>query len=139
MIKVRLGQPCARPARHRPAARRRILGEIEEYFAETLTPGDTFLFAGEVLRFEGILEDEVLATRAKAGTDPKIPSYDGGKFPLSTFLAARVRGDPRRSVRMGPPAAADRPMAPAAAPPLHRARARATSSSRPSRAAAAIT
>ena len=71
--------------------RGRILGEIEEYFAETLTPGDTFLFAGEVLRFEGISEDEVLATRAGSGTDPMIPSYEGGKFPLSTFLAARVR------------------------------------------------
>ena len=71
--------------------RGRILGEIEEYFAETLTPRDTFLFAGEVLRFEGIVEDEVLATRAAVGTDPKIPAYDGGKFPLSTFLAARVR------------------------------------------------
>ena len=46
--------PCCRAGR--------ILGEIEEYFAETLTPGDTFLFAGEVLRFEGIREDEVLVT-----------------------------------------------------------------------------
>ena len=90
MIKVRLG----RSMRSRPGTvlpRGRILGEIEEYFAETLTPGDTFLFAGEVLRFEGISEDEVLATRAGSGTDPMIPSYEGGKFPLSTFLAARVR------------------------------------------------
>jgi ATP-dependent Lhr-like helicase len=90
MIKVRLG----RTARSRPGTvlpRGRILGEIEEYFAETLTPGDTFLFAGEVLRFEGISEDEVLATRAGSGADPMIPSYEGGKFPLSTFLAARVR------------------------------------------------
>ncbi len=90
MIKVRLG----RTMRSRPGTvlpRGRILGEIEEYFAETLTPGDTFLFAGEVLRFEGIAEDEVLVTRASAGTEPKIPSYEGGKFPLSTFLAARVR------------------------------------------------
>jgi len=90
MIKVRLG----RTSRSRPGTvlpRGRILGEIEEHFAETLTPGDTFLFAGEVLRFEGIAEDEVLATRAASGTDPMIPSYDGGKFPLSTFLAARVR------------------------------------------------
>ncbi|MBA1156054.1 ligase-associated DNA damage response DEXH box helicase [Microvirga mediterraneensis] len=90
MIKVRLG----RSARSRPGTvlpRGRILGEIEEYFAETLTPGDTFLFAGEVLRFEGISEDEVLVTRAGSGTDPMIPSYEGGKFPLSTFLAARVR------------------------------------------------
>ncbi|WP_210497055.1 ligase-associated DNA damage response DEXH box helicase [Microvirga antarctica] len=90
MIKVRMGKSSrARPGTVLP--RGRILGEIEEYFAETLTPSDTFLFAGEVLRFEGIVEDEVLVTRAAAGTDPKIPSYDGGKFPLSTFLAARVR------------------------------------------------
>ena len=27
----------------------RVLGEVEEYFAQGLTPGDTFLFAGEVL------------------------------------------------------------------------------------------
>ncbi|MEE1657418.1 ligase-associated DNA damage response DEXH box helicase [Microvirga sp. CF3062] len=90
MIKVRLGKSMrSRPGTVLP--RGRILGEIEESFAETLTPGDTFLFAGEVLRFEGISEDEVLATRAGAGTDPMIPSYEGGKFPLSTFLAARVR------------------------------------------------
>ena len=90
MIKVRLGKTSrARPGTVLP--RGRILGEIEEYFAETLTPGDTFLFAGEVLRFEGIAEDEVLVTRAVSGTDPMIPSYEGGKFPLSTFLAARVR------------------------------------------------
>ncbi|KFG67072.1 ligase-associated DNA damage response DEXH box helicase [Microvirga sp. BSC39] len=90
MIKVRLGKSMrSRPGTVLP--RGRILGEIEESFAETLTPGDTFLFSGEVLRFEGISEDEVLATRAGAGTDPMIPSYEGGKFPLSTFLAARVR------------------------------------------------
>ncbi|BAU92086.1 ATP-dependent DNA helicase [Methylorubrum populi] len=69
----------------------RVLGEIEEDFAETLTVGDTFLFAGEVLRFEGLSEDECLVTRAGPGTDPAIPSYAGAKFPLSTFLAARVR------------------------------------------------
>ncbi|MDP4002528.1 ligase-associated DNA damage response DEXH box helicase [Methylobacterium sp. NEAU K] len=69
----------------------RVLGEIEDEFAETLTVGDTFLFAGETLRFEGLAEDEALVTRAPPGTDPAIPSYAGAKFPLSTFLAARVR------------------------------------------------
>jgi ATP-dependent Lhr-like helicase len=91
MIKVRL----ARSSRKRPGTvvprGGRVLGEIEEYFAETMSAGDTFVFAGEVLRFEGIQEDEVMASRTAAGTDPKIPSYAGGKFPLSTFLAARVR------------------------------------------------
>ncbi|MES2711226.1 MAG: DEAD/DEAH box helicase, partial [Pseudomonadota bacterium] len=31
-----------------------ILGEVEEYFAATLTPGDCFLFGGQLLRYEGI-------------------------------------------------------------------------------------
>ena len=68
----------------------RVLGRIEEYFIETLSPGDTFLFAGLILRFEGIHENEVVATRTADDT-PKIPIYSGGKFPLSTYLAAGVR------------------------------------------------
>jgi ATP-dependent Lhr-like helicase len=69
----------------------RVLGEIEEYFLETLAPRDTFLFGGEVLALQGIVENEALVTRAQADT-PKIPSYAGGKFPLSTYLADGVRG-----------------------------------------------
>jgi ATP-dependent Lhr-like helicase len=68
----------------------RVLGKIEEYFIETLTQGDTFLFAGLILSFEGIHENEVIATRTADDT-PKIPLYAGGKFPLSTYLAAGVR------------------------------------------------
>ena len=68
----------------------RVLGEIEEYFIETLTPGDTFLFGGEILALQGMAENEALVRRA-AGDAPKIPSYLGGKFPLSTYLAERVR------------------------------------------------
>ncbi len=69
----------------------RVLGEIEEYFIETLAPGDTFLFGGEILALQGIVENEALVRRAQ-GDAPKIPSYMGGKFPLSTYLADRVRG-----------------------------------------------
>ena len=68
----------------------RILGEVEEYFVETLSVGDTFVFAGEVLRYETMMEDEVYVSRAN-DNDPKVPSYEGGKFPLSTYLASRVR------------------------------------------------
>jgi len=76
-----------------------VLGQIEENFLETLSPGDTFLFAGTVLRFEGIHEMECLVTRAPDGEEAKIPYYGGSKFPLTTFLAARVRemlADPAR-------------------------------------------
>ena len=91
MLKVRLGHASkTRPGTVVPR-RGRVLGEVEEGFCESMIPGDTFIFAGEVLRFEGIHEDEASVTRAAAGTDPKIPSYAGSKFPLSTFLAARVR------------------------------------------------
>ena len=80
----------------------RVLGEVEEYFIEQLTPGDTFVFAGEVLRFEGLRETDAIVTRAHA-TEPKVPSYDGGKFPLSTYLAERVRkllADPKHWARL---------------------------------------
>ncbi len=90
-VKVRLGRSVrGKPGTVLPKTGR-VLGEIEDEFADTLTVGDTFLFAGETLRFEGLVADEALVTRAPPGTDPAIPSYAGAKFPLSTFLAARVR------------------------------------------------
>lgn len=69
----------------------RKLGQIEEYFIEGLAPGDTFLFAGQILKFVALLETDALVTPAPQAQAPKIPSYAGGKFPLSTFLADRVR------------------------------------------------
>ncbi|MGO9545675.1 MAG: ligase-associated DNA damage response DEXH box helicase [Rhodomicrobium sp.] len=68
----------------------RILGEVEEYFAQGLTPGDTFFFAGEVLSFIGI-RDMVVEARPAPGGEPKVPAYSGGQMPLSTFLADGVR------------------------------------------------
>jgi len=75
-----------------------VLGKIEEYFLEMLSPGDTFMFAGKVLRFEGIRENEAFVSNATK-LDAKVPSYMGGKFPLSTYLAGQVRAmlaDPAR-------------------------------------------
>ena len=54
-------------------------------------PGDTFVFAGEILKYEALAEDEVYVSRSTS-EDPKVPAYEGGKFPLSTYLAQRVRG-----------------------------------------------
>jgi ATP-dependent Lhr-like helicase len=88
MLKVRLVR-SRRTGQHVPRGGR-ILGEVEEYFIETLTHGDTFVFAGEILKYEALVENEVYVSRSSA-TDPKVPAYEGGKFPLSTYLAARVR------------------------------------------------
>ena len=91
MIKIRLGRPrSSKPGASNPLTGGRVLGEVDESFVEQLTPGDTFVFAGEVLRFEGMRDTEAFVSRS-AARDPMIPSYDGGKFPLSTHLAARVR------------------------------------------------
>jgi len=78
MVRVRLG--------------RRLLGEIEEYFVQGLVPGDTFVFAGERLYFEGMNGMEAMTSRSKDMLPPKVPAYEGGRLPLTTHLAERVRG-----------------------------------------------
>jgi ATP-dependent Lhr-like helicase len=67
-----------------------VLGQLEEYFLEQLVPGDTFVFAGHVLEFRGIRETAAFVAKSN-DTEAHVPSYMGGKFPLSTFLARRVR------------------------------------------------
>src|SRR5882757_1688253 len=79
-----------------------ILGEVEEAFIQGLVAGDTFVFAGRLLRFEGVKELVAQCSPATGG-DPKVPAYGGGRLPLSTFLAARVRGilqDPSRHPKL---------------------------------------
>ncbi|MCA0873164.1 ligase-associated DNA damage response DEXH box helicase [Seohaeicola saemankumensis] len=65
------------------------LGEIEEAFAATLTPGDTFLIGGQIVRYEGLREMTVEVSRDK-GRKPKIAVFSGTKFATSTQLSARI-------------------------------------------------
>lgn len=76
MLKVKLGM--------------RTLGKIEEWFVQGLAPGDTFLFGGQVLKYERVSEQGVHVRKTSA-SQPKIPSYGGGRLPLSSHLASRVR------------------------------------------------
>ncbi|PCD03734.1 DNA ligase-associated DEXH box helicase [Sphingomonas spermidinifaciens] len=67
----------------------RTLGTVEEYFAATLSPGDTFFFAGMALEVERIDQLDLLV---RATSKPaRIPTYVGARMPLSTNLAHRVR------------------------------------------------
>jgi ATP-dependent Lhr-like helicase len=68
-----------------------VLGEVEEWFVSTLEPGDAFLFAGQVLRYERLEATQILVSRGGDG-DPRVPTYAGSRMPLTTYLAARVRG-----------------------------------------------
>jgi ATP-dependent Lhr-like helicase len=65
------------------------LGEVEESFAATLSPGDTFLIGGQVVRYESLHEMTVEVSRS-AGRDPKVAVFNGTKFATSTLLAARI-------------------------------------------------
>ncbi|MGM0659804.1 MAG: ligase-associated DNA damage response DEXH box helicase [Pseudomonadota bacterium] len=65
------------------------LGEIEEGFAATLSPGDTFLMGGQVVRFESLREMVVEVSR-DPGRTPKIATYMGTKFANSTQLSERI-------------------------------------------------
>ena len=68
-----------------------MLGEIEEYFVNLLRPGDTFMFAGRLLRFLRLHENVVECAEGGTG-EPMVPAYQGGRLPLTTNLADRVRG-----------------------------------------------
>jgi ATP-dependent Lhr-like helicase len=65
------------------------LGEIEEGFAATLTPGDTFLIGGQIVRYEGLREMTVEVSR-NAAKKPKVATFLGTKFATSTQLSTRV-------------------------------------------------
>lgn len=65
------------------------LGEVEEYFAASLTPGDTFLIGGEVVRYETLREMSVEVSRDR-GREPKIAVFSGSTFSTSTELSARI-------------------------------------------------
>ncbi|WP_120717053.1 ligase-associated DNA damage response DEXH box helicase [Tsuneonella amylolytica] len=67
----------------------RSLGKVEERFAASLSPGDTFQFAGINLEVERI-KDMELTVRASSKA-AIIPSYGGQRLPLTTHLADRVR------------------------------------------------
>ncbi|MGE0766267.1 MAG: ligase-associated DNA damage response DEXH box helicase [Hyphomicrobiaceae bacterium] len=109
MVKVRLvgRRGASGRAKGKPLAGGRVVGEIDEWFAGELTPGDAFVLGGETLRAEGFRDNEMFVSRATA-KDPIVPSYPGGRFPLSTHLARRVReilANPDRWQRLPTPVA----------------------------------
>ncbi len=81
LLKVRL--------KSRGGAGGKPLGDIEEGFAATLSAGDTFLFGGQVVRYEGLREMTVEVSR-NPNDSPRIATYIGLKFATSTQLSARI-------------------------------------------------
>ncbi|MFN2099167.1 ligase-associated DNA damage response DEXH box helicase [Altererythrobacter sp. MF3-039] len=67
----------------------RNLGKVEERFAASLSPGDTFFFAGMSLEVEKLQDMDVVVRAAKKSAT--IPSYGGQRLPITAHLAERVR------------------------------------------------
>lgn len=83
--------------------RGRALGQVEEWFGGQLRIADTFMFAGQTLEVTGFDGADILVKMGR-GT-PSVPTYVGGRMPLSTNLARRVRAllnSPERWPEMPP-------------------------------------
>ena len=65
------------------------IGEVEEAFAVSLTPGDTFLIGGRIVKFES-LREMVVEVSPRPEKKPKIAVFSGTKFSTSTLLCDRI-------------------------------------------------
>ncbi|HZE82880.1 MAG TPA: ligase-associated DNA damage response DEXH box helicase [Puia sp.] len=66
------------------------VGVIEEYFISRLTPGDVFTLAGRNLEFVMIKDMTALVRRSNAKKSI-VPSWNGGRMPLSANLGLMLR------------------------------------------------
>jgi len=68
----------------------KYLGSIEEWFVSRLNPGDTFWFSGRSLELIAVKYMQVIVC-SSAKKKGKIPSWMGGRFPISANLGAALR------------------------------------------------
>lgn len=66
------------------------VGTVEEWFIALLSPGDTFWFAGRALELVRV-KDMTAQVRISNAKNGKIPSYQGGRMPLSSQMSDVVR------------------------------------------------
>jgi len=66
------------------------IGTIEEYFINQMKPGDVFWFGGRSLEFVRLRDLTAFVVKSKA-TKGKIPSWQGGRMPLSSYMAKVLR------------------------------------------------
>ncbi len=80
------------------------LGTIEEGFVAKMKRGDRFVFAGKTLEFVRIKDTTCFVRKAKPGKG-LVPSWSGGRMPLTTELAFTAReklGEIKQGVIDGP-------------------------------------
>ncbi|WP_343701327.1 ligase-associated DNA damage response DEXH box helicase [Chitinophaga sp.] len=67
-----------------------FIGLIEEYFISRLSPGDSFSLSGNNLEFVMIKDMTVLVRKSKSKKSI-VPSWNGGRMPLSANLGMMLR------------------------------------------------
>ena len=67
----------------------KTLGSVEEGFIARLKPGDHLLFGGRLLELVRVHEMTAFVRRA-SGKKPAVPSWNGGRMPLSTELSNAI-------------------------------------------------
>ncbi len=83
----------------------RYIGNLEEEFAEILSPGDIFVLAGKTYEFVGSRAGEVIVRPAE-GQRPTVPSWFSEMLPLAYDSAreiAKFRGEVARLIAEGRP------------------------------------
>ncbi|MCB0501152.1 MAG: ligase-associated DNA damage response DEXH box helicase [Bacteroidetes bacterium] len=66
------------------------IGSVEEYFVSKLQPGDVFWFSGRALEFIR-LKGMVVQVRRSQRKTGKVPSFQGGRMPLSSQMSKLLR------------------------------------------------
>jgi ATP-dependent Lhr-like helicase len=67
-----------------------FIGTIEEYFISRLDPGDVFTLAGRNLEFV-MIKDMVALVKRSNSKKSIVPSWEGGRVPLSANLGKKLR------------------------------------------------
>ncbi|MGK7391015.1 MAG: ligase-associated DNA damage response DEXH box helicase [Candidatus Cyclobacteriaceae bacterium M2_1C_046] len=78
----------------------KYIGTVEEWFISRLNPGDVFWFGGrnlELVRIKG-MEVQVRNSKRKAGP---VPSWQGGRMPLSSEMSKVIRFKIDEYIRKG--------------------------------------
>lgn len=66
------------------------VGVIEEYFISRLEPGDVFTLAGRNLELI-MIKDMTVLVRKSTAKKSQVPSWEGGRMPLSANLGKKLR------------------------------------------------
>jgi len=85
-----------------------FIGVIEEWFISRLEPGDVFTLAGRKLEFV-MIKDMTALVRKSNAKKSIVPSWQGGRMPLSANLGRKLRETLNFVKRAAPAASLRRP------------------------------